>query len=182
MFGINFINVVIALIISFNIARPQTKRKNVVEDLKSQARGSVYVCFAYFIFWILAYITYIRNPESESLDFYCYFIVILGWYGIFVLFIGYGLLSKRFRNGLRGEKAIMAKYTVHEDTTSINTVTTRPTSISEVSETKSESIDESQENAEIPTGESQTEIQNEGENLENPEIPEGVEEVENSSE
>ena len=179
MFGINFINVVIALIILFNIARPQTKRKNVVEDLKSQARGSVYVCFAYFIFWILAYITYIRNPESESPDFYCYFIIILGWYGTFVLFIGYGLVSKRFRNGLRGEKAIMAKYTVQEDTTSINTVTTRPTSISEVSETKSESIEESQENAEIPTDENQTEILNEDGN---PEIPAESEVIENSSE
>ena len=147
MFGINFTSIVIALIISFNIARPQTKRKNVVADLKSQARGSVIVCWAYFIFWILAYIVYIRNPESETPDFYCYFIIFLGWYGVLVLFVAYGLLSKRFRNGLRGEKAVMAKYTIQEDNTSINTVNTniniRPgstTSVSSVTETDSKEV------------------------------------------
>jgi len=161
MFGVNFTSIVIALIISFNIARPQTKRLNVVADLKSQARGSVIVCWAYFIFWILAYITYIRNPESETPDFYCYFIIFLGWYGVLVLFVAYGLLSKRFRNGLRGEKAVMAKYTIQEDSTSINTVNTniniRPestTSISSVTETDSkEIVDEEhsiEENTEEP--------------------------------
>ena len=161
MFGVNFTSIVIALIISFNIARPQTKRLNVVADLKSQARGSVIVCWAYFIFWILAYITYIRNPESETPDFYCYFIIFLGWYGVLVLFVAYGLLSKRFRNGLRGEKAVMAKYTIQEDSTSINTVNTniniRPestTSISSVTETDSkEVVDEEhsiEENTEEP--------------------------------
>ena len=161
MFGVNFTSIVIALIISFNIARPQPKRLNVVADLKSQARGSVIVCWAYFIFWILAYITYIRNPESETPDFYCYFIIFLGWYGVLVLFVAYGLLSKRFRNGLRGEKAVMAKYTIQEDSTSINTVNTniniRPestTSISSVTETDSkEIVDEEhsiEENTEEP--------------------------------
>ena len=152
MFGINFTAIVIALIISFNIARPQTKRKNVVADLKSQARGSVIVCFAYFIFWILAYITYIRNPESETPDFYCYFIIFLGWYGVLVLFVAYGLLSKRFRNGLRGEKAVMAKYTIQEDSTSINTdvnsstTDIRPqTSVTSVTETDSKEVIESTE-------------------------------------
>ena len=94
--------------------RPQTKRKNVVADLISQARGSAITCFAMAFFWIFGFITYVRNPESDTPEMYCIFIIILGFFGV-VIFATYGLMSKRFRNGLRAPKA---KYIVQEDTIS----------------------------------------------------------------
>lgn len=114
MFGLAFIASVFALIILFNIARPQTKRKNVVADLISQARGSAITCFAMAFFWIFGFITYVRNPESDTPEMYCIFIIVLGFFGV-VIFATYGLMSKRFRNGLRAPKA---KYIVQEDTIS----------------------------------------------------------------
>lgn len=111
MFGLAAIAVVFALIILFNIARPQTKRKNVVADLVSQARGSALTCILFFLFWFFGFITYIRNPESDTPDMYCLFVIVLGWFGI-IIFVTYGVLSKRFRHGLKGPKA---KYAIHED-------------------------------------------------------------------
>ena len=49
MFGLGFIAFVLAMIIMFNLAKPQTKRKNVIPDLLSEARGSIVVCC--FIFF-----------------------------------------------------------------------------------------------------------------------------------
>ena len=57
--------------------------------------------------------TYMRNPESDLPNFYCEFIMVLGFFGLLVIFVGYGLMSKRFRHGLRGKNAAMAaKYKV----------------------------------------------------------------------
>ena len=65
-------------------------------------------------FWIFGFITYVRNPESDTPEMYCIFIIVLGFFGV-VIFATYGLMSKRFRNGLRAPKA---KYIVQEDTIS----------------------------------------------------------------
>ena len=110
-----FIGIVFSVIILFNIAKPQTKRKHLVANLTSQSRGTAFVCFALFLFWIFGCYTYVRNPESDAPDTYCIFIMFLGWFGAFIVFVGYGLMSKRFRNGVRGEKAIQAKYLAPEE-------------------------------------------------------------------
>lgn len=110
-FVVALVNVILALIILFNLARPQTKRKNVVEDLLSHGKGSALVCFASLIFWLFAYFTYTRNPESDVPSTYCIFIIVLGWFGVFILFVGYGLMSKRFRKGIRGSGS-STKYAV----------------------------------------------------------------------
>jgi hypothetical protein len=115
---VTLIGVILALILAFNIAKPQTKRMNVVADLKSQAKGSILVCFAFCFFWIFGYFTYMRNAESETPDFYCYFIVALAWFGAIFIFIGYAIMSTRFRKGIRGEKAVRAKYAIQEDAAS----------------------------------------------------------------
>ena len=66
-----------------------------------------------FLLWLFAYMTYMRNPESDLPNFYCEFIMVLGFFGLLVIFVGYGLMSKRFRHGLRGKNAAMsAKYKV----------------------------------------------------------------------
>ena len=78
-----------------------------------QARGTIYVSIFNFLLWLFAYLTYMRNPESDLPNFYCEFIMVLGFFGLLVIFVGYGLMSKRFRNGLRGKNAAMvAKYKV----------------------------------------------------------------------
>merc|ERR1712008_282321 len=113
MFGLTITGVVFAFIILFNLKRPQTKRLNIIADLVSQARGTIYVSICNFLLWLFAYMTYMRNPESDLPNFYCEFIMILGFFGLFVIFVGYGLMSKRFRHGLRGKNAAMAaKYKV----------------------------------------------------------------------
>jgi hypothetical protein len=60
------IGAIYAIIILFNMAKPQTKRKNVIADLTTQAKGTVLICFVKLFFWILAYFTYIRNPDSDT--------------------------------------------------------------------------------------------------------------------
>merc|ERR1719189_1524511 len=74
-----------------------------------------------------------RNPESDMPNLYCPFVVFLGFFGI-LIFIGYGLMSKRFRQGCRGEKAAMAaKYKVKEDVKKSPSSLSRPlTSVSMV--------------------------------------------------
>lgn len=134
MFGVAGVGVIFAFIILFNMAKPQTRRKNVVSDLTAQARGTCCVCFAMFFFWIFGYFTYMRNPESETPDLYCPFIVTLGWFGAVIIFVAYGLCSTRFRHGMRSEQAIMAQYLVEDDTTAETTsVSSRPTSVASLS-------------------------------------------------
>ncbi len=101
--GVAFVSCVLAVIIIFNIARPQTKRRNVVADLNSQARGSVVMCFCKLVFWILATLTYTFNQESDHKDPYCLFIILLGWFG-FWTFLVLGLCSQKFRAGTMGRK------------------------------------------------------------------------------
>jgi hypothetical protein len=93
-----FIGVIFACIILFNTARPQTKRRSVVADLRSQANGSVAACFGKIIFWILAAVTYLHNQESDSADPYCLFVILLGWFGV-ILFLFLAIASKKFRAG-----------------------------------------------------------------------------------
>ena len=104
-FAMSLAGVTLALIILFNVKKPQTKRRNVVADLTSQANGIVAVCFLKMILWIFATVTYLHNQESDMADPYCYFILYLGWFGWF-MFLCLGVFSKKWRNGLRGgEKA-----------------------------------------------------------------------------
>ena len=145
MFGITLIGVVFAFIIMFNLTRPQTKRKNIIADLVSQARGTIFVCFLNFLFWLFAYMTYMRNAESDLPNFYCEFIMVLGLFGLLVIFLGYGVMSKRFRQGLRGEKSAMkAKYKVKsDDNKSSGSSLSRPsTSISMVKESEADNLSE----------------------------------------
>merc|ERR1712008_470048 len=111
------------------------------------ARGTIYVSICNFLLWLFAYMTYMRNPESELPNFYCEFIMILGFFGLFVIFVGYGLMSKRFRHGLRGKNAAMAaKYKVVKE----NHVKSSPTSLSRPSTSASLSNSlEAQSEAEI---------------------------------
>ena len=68
-----------------------------------------------------------RNPESDLPNFYCEFVMVLGFFGILVIFVGYGLMSKRFRHGIRGKKSAMsAKYKVVKDVKSSPTSLSRP--------------------------------------------------------
>lgn len=96
--------VIFAIIIIFNLKKPQTRRRNVVADLTSQANGIVAACFFQMGLWVFAQITYTHNPESDSTDPYCYFILFLGWFGV-ILFLLLGVGSKKFRNGVKGEKS-----------------------------------------------------------------------------
>jgi hypothetical protein len=98
-----FYAVVLAIIIIFNLTHAQTRRSNIVETLKSQAKGIVFVAFAKFIFWICATITYLHNPEGEMKDPYCMFIILLGWVGV-AIFIALGPCSNKWRWGLCGKK------------------------------------------------------------------------------
>ena len=62
--------VVFAFIILFNLSRPQTKRKHIIADLISQARGTIFICFLNFFLWLFAYLTYMRNAESDMPNLY----------------------------------------------------------------------------------------------------------------
>jgi len=120
MFGVTLTGVVFAFIILFNLSRPQTKRKHIIADLISQARGTIFICFLNFFLWLFAYLTYMRNAESDMPNLYCPFIIFLGFFGI-LIFIGYGVMSKRFRQGFCGEKAAMAaKYKVKKPAASLS--------------------------------------------------------------
>lgn len=117
--GVAFLGVVFSIIILFNTARPQTKRKNVVADLKSQAKGTVVACFCKFIFWILATITYLYNQESDYDDPYCLFVILLGWFG-FILFILLGFWSKKFRAGATSMRRKRPAELLEEDTATVS--------------------------------------------------------------
>ena len=56
-----------------------------------------------FFLWLFAYLVYMRNSESDLPNFYCKFVMVHGFFGILVIFIGYGAMSKRFRQGLGGD-------------------------------------------------------------------------------
>jgi hypothetical protein len=103
MFLITSIGVLFSVIILFNMAKPQTKRKNVVADLTTQAKGTVLICFVKLILWILAYFTYIRNPDSDTPDLYCPFILVLGWIGV-AFFVFYAFFSRRFQSVVHRNK------------------------------------------------------------------------------
>ena len=110
MFLVTAIGVIYAVIILFNMAKPQTKRRNVVADLTTQAKGTVLICFVKFILWVFAYFTYIRNPDSDTPDLYCPFVVVLGWIGVAFCFF-YSFFSRRFKNVI-GRKNVGKKYQV----------------------------------------------------------------------
>ena len=99
----SFLAVVFAIIILFNMTKPQTKRRNVVSDLKSQARGTLVLCFCTFIFWIFATVTYLHNQASDAADPYCVFVVFLGWFGV-VMACCLGPASAKFRNAIYKKK------------------------------------------------------------------------------
>ena len=80
--------------------------------------------------------TYMRNPESDLPNFYCEFVMVLGFFGILVIFVGYGLMSKRFRHGLRGKKSAMAaKYKVVKDVKLSPTSLSRPSTSASIIDT-----------------------------------------------
>lgn len=89
--------VIFAVIILFNLARPQTKRKNVIADLTAQAYGTVVLAFSVFIFWVVAMATYLHKQDSDMADPYCGFQVLLGLFGI-VIFCCIGAASSKFRH------------------------------------------------------------------------------------
>ncbi len=97
--GVAATGCVFSIIIMFNLARPQTKRRNLVADLNSQAKGTVIMCFSKLIFWILATVTYTFNQENDYEDPYCLFILLLGWFGVW-MFVVLALGSQKFRAGV----------------------------------------------------------------------------------
>ncbi len=101
--GICFLGCIFAVIIIFNIARPQTKRRGLIKDLNSQAKGTVVICFSKLIFWILATLTYTFNQESDHNDPYCLFVILLGWFGVWI-FIVIGVGSQKWRAGAMRRK------------------------------------------------------------------------------
>lgn len=107
---------VLAIVIIFNLTHPQTRRKNVVRALTSQARGVVILALAMFLFWIFATVTYLHNPESDLRDPYCIFILCLGWIGV-LFFVCLGPCSKRWRYGIFGKKDEVYKVTEDDDNT-----------------------------------------------------------------
>ena len=103
IFLVTSIGVIFSLIILFNMAKPQTKRKNVIADLTTQAKGTVLICVVKLFFWVLGYFTYLRNPDSDTPDLYCTFIIVLGWIGI-MFFVFYAFFSRRFRTVVKKNK------------------------------------------------------------------------------
>ena len=108
------VGLVLGITVMFNVAKPQTKRKNLVSDLTSQAWGTFGSTVSMFIFVLAAFYVYVRHPESETIDIYCPFSLGLGYLGI-AFFLLLGLLSIRFRTGLSGkmaEQKLMMKYAI----------------------------------------------------------------------
>jgi len=159
MDGLGLIAIIFGIIICFNIARPQTKRKNVVADLVSQARGSALACFAFPFFWFFAALTYLRNPESDTPDMYCYFLIVIGFFGV-IIFIVYGLLSKRFRQGMRGPKS---RYAIQEDAPS---TVSRPSTATSMTSAKTISEKPPSPTPEDETPENQEPVEEPNENQE----------------
>ncbi len=98
--SITIVGVVLSVIIIFNMTKPQTKRRNVVTDLKSQAKGTIAACLTKLVFWILAFITYTHNQESDYWDPYCLFAILIGWLG-FILFVQLAIFSPKVRRAAR---------------------------------------------------------------------------------
>lgn len=101
--GVSLGAVACAIVILFNMSRPQTKRSNVVIDLRSQAHGTAWVSFITLFLWIFAGITYLHDREGDQPDPYCIFSVLLGWFGV-VLFLLLGLASRKFRLGVKSRQ------------------------------------------------------------------------------
>ena len=80
-----------------------------------QAYGTVASTVLMFIFTLASAYVYLRGPESEYWDIYCPFSLGLGFLGL-GLFGVLGVLSLRFRNGLRGKSASHEKYLVKSET------------------------------------------------------------------
>ena len=61
---------IVAFIISLNLTKPQTRKRNVVAALRSNGEGIIMLTVAKFIFWICATVTYLHHPESrcEKMD------------------------------------------------------------------------------------------------------------------
>ena len=101
---VTFIGVSLSVVVMFNMAKPQTKRKNVIPDLESQAKGTIAATILMLVFWSFGAYNYIRPQQSEMPDLYCEFSMALGWLGV-NLFVFYGIWSKRFRKGISGQYA-----------------------------------------------------------------------------
>merc|ERR1719322_2115164 len=101
---ITIIGLAFSIVIWFNMNKPQTKRKNVIPDLTAQAKGTMLATFFMFLFWSFGAYNYVRPQQSEWPDLYCYFSLVLGWFGILMFFF-YGAMSQRFRKGISGKYA-----------------------------------------------------------------------------
>ena len=104
LLSITIIGLGFAVVIWFNMNKPQTKRKNVIPDLNAQAKGTMLATLFMFLFWSFGAYNYVRPQQSEWPDLYCYFSLVLGWFGI-VMFVFYGVMSQRFRKGISGKYA-----------------------------------------------------------------------------
>jgi len=104
LMSVTIIGLALSVVIWFNMSKPQTKRKNVIPDLTAQAKGTMLATLFMFLFWSFGAYNYVRPQQSEWPDLYCYFSLVLGWFGI-VMFVFYGVMSQRFRKGISGKYA-----------------------------------------------------------------------------
>ena len=56
---------VVSFILALNLTHPQTRKRNIVAALRSNAEGVIMMAVAKFIFWICATVTYLHDPESR---------------------------------------------------------------------------------------------------------------------
>ncbi len=126
-FAVTLYGVALAIIIIFNLTHPQTRRKNVVISLRTQAKGSIVLAFGPFVFWICAMATYLHNPESDANDPYCFFIILLGWIGV-VYFVTLGPMSRKWRLGIGIEKRDQ-KYEAAADTCNTEDTSSEATTV-----------------------------------------------------
>ena len=56
---------VVSFILALNLTHPQTRKRNIVAALRSNAEGVIMLSVAKFIFWICATVTYLHDPESR---------------------------------------------------------------------------------------------------------------------
>ena len=101
---VTIIGVTFAIVVRFNMTKPQTKRRNVIPDLDSQAKGMIAATISMLLFWSFGAYNYVRPQQSELPDLYCIFSLILGWLGL-LMFCFYGVMSQRFRKGISGQYA-----------------------------------------------------------------------------
>lgn len=102
LMAVTICGVTFAIVVRFNLTKPQTRRTNVIPDLTSQAKGTMAASGAMLVFWSFGFYVYVRKQQSELPDLYCYFSIVLGWFGI-LMFVFYGVLSQRFRKGILGK-------------------------------------------------------------------------------